>query len=212
MLKIWGRDTSSNVQIVVWAAAELGLERQRVDWGGAFGGNNDPEYRTMNPNGLIPTIRDGDTIVWESAAILRYLAARYGSEAFWPTDPSKRAPLDMWAEWIKTTFAPPLTSQVFWQLVRTPAAERDEAAIAGGVARLKQLAPLLDARLGAGPYLNGSEICFADIMFGHLLYRYFTLEIERAETPNLAAYYQRLQERPTYRDHVMVSYESLRAP
>jgi glutathione S-transferase len=210
MLKTWGRNTSSNVQLVMWAVAELGLEHQRVDWGGAFGGNNDPEYRRMNPNGLIPTISDGDCVVWESAAILRYLSARYGSEAFWPPDPAKRAPLDMWAEWIKTSFAPPLINQVFWQLIRTPPAERDQAVIGEGVARLKRLAVLLDARLGSGPYLNGPQLCFADIMIGHTLYRYFTLDFERADTSNLARYYQRLRERPAYRDHVMISYESLR--
>lgn len=210
MLTIWGRNTSSNVQIVMWAVGELGLAHERIDWGGAFGGNDDPEYRKMNPNGLIPTVRDGDLVVWESGAILRYLAARHGDEAFWPGDPAKRAPLDMWAEWVKTTLAPPLTSQVFWQLVRTPAAERNRALIEDGVAKLKRLAPMLDARLGAGPYLNGERLCFADIMAGHLLYRYFTLDFERADTPNLAAYYQRLGERPAYREHVMVSYESLR--
>lgn len=210
MLTIWGRNTSSNVQIVMWAVGELGLAHQRIDWGGKFGGNDDPDYRRMNPNGLIPTIRDGDTVVWESAAILRYLAARYGDEAFWPSDPAKRAPLDMWAEWIKTSFAPPLINQLFWQLIRTPAAQRDQAAIADGAAKLGRLAPTLDARLGAGPYLNGEQLSFADIMIGHTLYRYFTLDFARADTPNLAAYYERLQQRPAYREHVMVSYDSLR--
>jgi glutathione S-transferase len=210
MLTIWGRKTSSNVQIIMWAVAELGLRHQRIDWGGKFGGNDDPEYRRMNPNGLIPTIKDGDLVVWESGAILVYLAARYGDESFWPSDPARRAPLDMWAEWIKSSFSPPLTSQVFWQLVRTGAAERSQALIDDGVGKLMRLAPLLDARLGAGPYLDGERLCFADIMTGHLLYRYFTLNFDRADTPNISAYYQRLQGRPAYREHVMVSYESLR--
>ena len=210
MLKVWGRNTSSNVQIAMWTVGELGLEHERVDWGGAFGGNDDPEYRRMNPNGLIPTIRDGDLVVWESAAILRYLAATYGDEGFWPSDPARRAPLDMWAEWAKNTFAPPLALQVFWQLVRTPAAERNMPLFEDGVAKLQRLATMLDERLGAGPYLNGEKLCFADIMAGHLLYRYFTLEFQRAETPNLEAYYERLQERPAYREHVMVSYDGLR--
>ena len=210
MLTIWGRNTSSNVQIAMWAVGELGLAHERIDWGGKFGGNDDPEYRQMNPNGLIPTIRDGDVVVWESAAILRYLAARYGDEAFWPRDPAKRAPLDMWAEWIKTTFVPPLTGQVFWQLVRTPRAERNHAALADGTAKLKTLSSMLDKRLGNGPFLNGGTLCFADVMIGHALYRYFTLEFERADTPNLAAYYARLKERAAYREQVMVSYDSLR--
>ncbi len=210
MLKIWGRNTSSNVQIAMWAVGELGLEHERIDWGGAFGGNDDPEYLKMNPNGLIPTMKDGDIVVWESGAILRYLAARYGDEGFWPSDPAQRAPLDMWAEWMKTTFIPPMTLQIFWQLVRTPAAERSRATLADGEAKLKKLSTMLDARIGAGPYLNGEKLCFADILVGHALYRYFTLEFERAGTPNLEAYYARLQERPAYREHVMVSYDGLR--
>ena len=210
MLKIWGRNTSSNVQIAMWAVGELGLAHERIDWGGKFGGNDDPEYRSMNPNGLIPTLKDGDVVVWESGAILRYLAARYGDEVFWPSDPARRAPLDMWAEWIKTSFAPPLTHQIFWQLIRTPAAERNRATIEDGIAKVKKLTAMLDARIGDGPYLNGDDLCFADVMVGHLLYRYFTLDFDRATAPNLEGYYARLQKRPAYREHVMVSYDSLR--
>ncbi len=210
MITIWGRNTSSNVQVAMWAIAELGLEFERIDWGGKFGGNDDPEYRAMNPNGLVPTIRDGDLVLWESPAILRYLGARYGGEGFWPTDPVERARLDMWAEWVKTSLCPPLIGQVFWQLVRTPAAQRSAAVIAEGAAKLKTLVPMVDARLGEGPFLNGEHLSFADIMLGHTLYRYYTLEFERAATPNLDAYYARLRARPAYVEHAMVSYESLR--
>lgn len=210
MLTVWGRATSSNVQVVMWAVAELGLAHERIDAGGKFGGNNTPEYLAMNPNGLVPTIRDGDLVLWESQAILRYLAARYGSESFWPKDPARRAPLDMWAEWMKTTFIPPLTNNVFWQLIRTPAATRSQSAIDEGATRLKALARILDSRIGSGPFMAGRELSFADIMVGTPLYRYYTLDFERTETPNLDAYYARLSERPAYREHAMVSYESLR--
>ncbi|HSF94994.1 MAG TPA: glutathione S-transferase family protein [Thermohalobaculum sp.] len=212
MITVWGRATSSNVQVVMWAIAELGLAHERLDWGGKFGGNDDPAYRAMNPNGLVPTIRDGDLVMFESPAILRYLGARYGDENFWPSDPARRGPLDMWAEWVKTTLAPPLVYSVFWQLIRTTAADRNHAAIADGVAKLKSLSRMIGQRLGDGPYLNGEHLCFADIMLGHLLYRYYTLDFERAETPNLDAYYARLQQRPAYRAHAMVSYEPLRVP
>jgi glutathione S-transferase len=210
MITIWGRNTSSNVQVGMWAVGELGLEHERIDWGGAFGGGEDPEYRAMNPNGLVPTVRDGDLVMWESPAILRYLGARYGDEGFWPADPAERARLDMWAEWVKTSLCPPLISQVFWQLVRTPEAQRSAATLATGVDRLKVLTPMIDARLGDRPFLNGDKLCFADIMLGHALYRYYTLDFERAETPNLDAYYDRLQQRRAYQEHAMVSYESLR--
>jgi len=209
-ITVWGRATSSNVQVVMWALAELGLEADRLDVGGAYGGTNKPEYLSMNPNGLIPTFRDDRVLLWESAAILRYLAARHGDEAFWPREPAARAQFDMWAEWIKTTFSPLMNYRVFWPLVRIRKAERDEAALAAAVEELKPVARRLDARLREAPYLGGERLNFADIMCGHLLYRYATLDFEKAETPALDAYYARLLERPAYRDHVMVSYEPLR--
>jgi len=211
MLTIWGRATSSNVQIAMWAVAELGLDHQRIDRGGAFGGNDEPEFRAMNPNGLIPVLRDDDLILWESPAILRYLGATHGDETFWPADPARRARLDMWAEWVKSSICPALVYKVFWQLVRTKAADRDPAVVRDGADALKALMPRLDARLGEGLYLGGDALGFADIMAGHVLYRYMTLDFDKAATPNIDAYYERLRARPAYAEHVMVSYESLRA-
>lgn len=210
MLTIWGRNTSSNVQTVMWAVAELGLAHERVDWGGAFGGNDTPDYRAMNPNGLIPVLKDGDMVLWESPAIVRYLGARYGDEDFWPADPAARAVLDMWAEWTKTSVAPELIYKVFWHLVRTPEDRRDMSVVRAGAEALAQLMPRLDERLGDGPFLNGDRLSFADIVTGHVLYRYMTLEFDKADSPNLDAYYDRLCERSAYREHVMVSYEPLR--
>jgi glutathione S-transferase len=212
MITIYGRNTSANVQPVAWCAAELGLAFERLDFGGTFGKTDTPEYRAMNPNGLVPAIRDGDLTMFESAAIIRYLGARYGDNTFWPTDPATRGALDQWAEWIRTSFYNPLIPGQFIQLYRTPAASRDMAAVAKNTAALKTLSAMLDARIGDGPFLGGDVLCFADILAGHLLYRYFTLPFERATTPNLEAYYQRLTERPAYAEHVMVSYEGLKHP
>lgn len=212
MITVWGRATSANVQIVMWAIAELGLEHERLDVGGAFGGNRTPEYLAMNPNGLVPVVRDGDgPFLWESAAVVRYLGAAYGDEQFWPSSPMARADVDKWAEWIKTTFGPALLTGVFWPLIGVPPDKRDHAAIAAAAEKLKPLAAMLDARLAGGRYLGGDDVCFADIVVGTLLYRYFTLDFERADTSHLKAYYDRLTERPAYAKHVMVSYESLRA-
>ena len=210
MITVWGRATSSNVQTVMWALGELGLAHERIDWGGAFGGNDDPEFRAMNPNGLVPVLKDGPTVLWESPVIVRYLGARYGDGQFWPQDPGHRARLDMWAEWVKTSVAPQIIYKVFWQLVRTPAARRDMDAVASAADALKALMSRLDARLAEGDYLGGADICFADIVAGHVLYRYMTLDFDKAATPNLDAYYARLAARPAYARHVMVSYESLR--
>lgn len=211
MIKVWGRKTSSNVQIVMWALAELGLEADRVDVGGAFGGTGTPDYVAMNPNRLVPVLQDGDLTLWESAVIVRYLGATYGSEQFWPTDPARRATVDKWAEWIKTTFGPALLTGVFWPLIGVPPSQRDPAAIAAGVEKLKPLTEMLDARLSESDYLGGEAPCFADIVVGTLLFRYFTLDFERPARPHLEAYYARLAQRPAYAEHVMVSYDSLRA-
>lgn len=212
MITVWGRATSGNTQMVMWAIGELGLEHERLDIGGPFGGNNTAEFKAMNPNGLVPVVRDGDgPFLWESAAIVRYLAATYGDEQFWPSTPSARVVVDKWAEWIKTTFGPALLTGLFWPLIGVPPAKRDMAAIAANAERMKKLAAMLDARLAEGDYLGGGDICFADIIVGTLLYRYFTLDFDRAETPHLRAYYDRLSERPAYAKHAMVSYESMRA-
>ncbi|MGA2486061.1 MAG: glutathione S-transferase N-terminal domain-containing protein, partial [Roseiarcus sp.] len=99
MLTIWGRKTSSNVQAAMWCVGELGLAYRRHDIGHAYGGNRTPEFLAMNPNGLIPVLRDGDDEpIWETGAILRYLGAKYGDDPFWPRDPAARAQVDKWAE------------------------------------------------------------------------------------------------------------------
>lgn len=210
MITVWGRATSSNVQMAVWALAELGLPFVRHDVGGAFGGTDTPEYGRMNPNRLVPVLQDGDLTLWESAAIVRYLGAKYGPESFWPADPAKRAAVDKWAEWIKTTFGPAFLTGIFWQLLQKPET-RDLKALDASVKRVSTLAVMLEQRLADGPYLGGQDICFADIIVGTLLYRYFTLDFDRSDAPNLEAYYRRLTARPAYAEHVMVSYDSLRA-
>lgn len=209
MITVHGRATSSNVQIVMWAIGELGLPHRRLDVGGSFGGNNTPEYLAMNPNGLVPTIQDGDLAMFESAAILRYLGAKYGQEPFWPKDSGKRGRLDSWAEWGRTSLTPPM-GQIFGQLVRTRESERNAATVAALEAQLRRLAGIADKRIGDGPWLAGADFTFADIPFAHQLYRYFTMVFDRAETPNLVAYYERLKGRPAFAEHAMVSYEPLR--
>ena len=211
MITVYGRNTSVNVQAVMGCIAELQLAHERLDFGGAFGKTDTDEYLAMNPNRLVPTIRDGETVVWESAAIVRYLACKYGDEHFWPRDPGERAQLDMWAEWMKSTIYPDFTMTVFIQLVRTAKSARNVAAVAAAEARLKQNWTLLDARIGKGPWLNGEHFSFADISCGVMLHRFNTLEHDRPDVPNLDAYYERLMARPAYA-HVAVSFEALRHP
>ena len=211
MLTVWGRTSSSNVQAVLWCIAELGLEHERRDAGFTYGVVDTPEYRAMNPNGKVPTIRDGDAPpLFESGAILRYLADRYGEAPFWPDEPHARAQVDQWAEWSKINVAQAFTAPIFWQAVRVPAARRDPAAIAAATAAFEDLLAIADARLATSAHLAGEHLTLADIPFGHVLYRYYTVDIERSDAlSNVRRYYDALAGRATYRDTVMVSYAEL---
>ncbi|MEM9717297.1 MAG: glutathione S-transferase family protein [Pseudomonadota bacterium] len=210
MLIVHGRKTSSNVQAVMWTIAELGIAHERLDVGGAFGGNTTPEFLAMNPNGRVPVIQDGNLTLFESQAIMRYLASKHDTDTLWSSDPLNRAPIDQWMDWSKINVHHSLIYKVFWQLVRTSAADRDHDLIAQGVAELKNLMAIADAQIAKHGWLAGSNISLADISFGTTLYRYHEEPFDRADLPNLRAYYDRLCQRPAYAEHVMVSYESLR--
>ena len=211
MMKVWGRRSSSNVQALLWCLDELGLAYERIDAGLSYGLVDTPEYRAMNPNGLVPTLKDGDNPpLWETGAILRYLAGAYAPDSFWPKDPVERADVDRWAEWSKLNIAGKFTAPVFWRVVRTAPSQRDPAAIREALAHLDIFLNIAEARLAERPFLVGEALTLADIQFGHCLYRYFDIEIARSDHPNLRRYYDDLTRRPAYRDKVMVSYEELR--
>lgn len=210
MLKVWGRRNSFNVQKVMWLTGELGLEHERIDAGGSFGGLDAPEFRARNPHGLVPVIDDGGIIVWESHAILRYLAARYGGGAFWNEDPARRAEADQWIEWAQTTLLPNFLNGIFWGFYRTPEERHDKKAIERAIARCGEHVLMLDRLLADRPYLCGDRITLADIPAGTMLYRYYGLEITRPAAPNVDAWYARLRERPAYAAHVMVPFEELK--
>ncbi|KQY28147.1 hypothetical protein ASD38_15705 [Caulobacter sp. Root487D2Y] len=210
MLKIWGRRSSANVQKVLWLVGELGLPHEHVPAGGDFGGLDDPAFRAMNPHGKVPVIADGGTVVWESHAILRYLAATRGADRFWPADPAARAPVDGWMDWAQTALQPAFLGGVFWGGYRTPAAQRDEAAVARALDQTARCLTRVDARLADRPFVVGETLSLADIAIGTHLYRYFELEIDRPALPRLEAWYDRLRDRPAYRQHVMVPFGELK--
>ncbi len=211
MLKVWGRKTSSNVQAVMWSIGELGLACERYDVGHRFGGLDTPEFLAMNPNGTIPVLRDNDgEPLWESAAILRYLANRYGRAPYWPDNLAMRTHIDKWAEWSKINVALNFSGPIFWQVVRTPPGRRDANALRHAIRFLDRYLDIAEKQLAMAPYLCGNDFTLADVQFGHLLYRYFTIEIERRERASLRSYYERLTARPAYREHVMVPYDELR--
>jgi glutathione S-transferase len=211
MLEIWGRRTSSNVQALMWCVGELGLAFRRHDVGHKYGGNDTPEFLAMNPNGTVPVVRDdGGEPLWETGAILRYLCTRYGDDPFWPRDLTARTRIDQWAEWSKLNVALNFTAPIFWRVVRTAPRNRDPAAIAAALRLLGASLGIAEIQLTRHAYLAGEACTLADIQFGHVLYRYFDITIERPEYPALRRYYDRLTERPAFQQHVMISYEELR--
>ena len=211
MLTIWGRANSANVQKPMWLIGELDLPHERIDVGGPFGGLDDPAFLAMNPNGLIPVMQDGDAVLWESAAILRYIAETYGEDAIWPVDAVERAQIDMWIDWTNTTWVPAMT-QVFNAFVRTPRANRNPAAVQRVVNAVATIAAKADRTLSEREHIAKDRFTLADIAFGVLLFRYFTLEFQRPHTPNLDRYYESLTSRPAYRQHAMIDYEAMRVP
>lgn len=199
MLTIWGRPNSHNVKKVVWAAEEAGILYERRDIGGTFGFTD--AYLAMNPNRLIPTIDDHGFILWESNAILRYLASQYAGE-LWPTDLQIRASADRWMDW-QFSFASALFP-AFWGLVRTAPADRDMAAIAASAKHAGDMMAILDAELARRPWLSGDDFGIGDIPMGTYANSWFTLDIERPDRPHVAAWYEKLKARPGYANNVMI--------
>jgi glutathione S-transferase len=203
VLKIWGRINSVNVQKVLWTVEELGLDYQRIDAGMKFGIVDEPGYREMNPNGRIPTIQDGDLVLWESNAIVRYLAAKYGADRLCPATLEARADADRWMEWSTTTIAPAITP-LFHALIRTAPEQRDAKIIDEARHKMEQLAAILDAELARKPFVAGATLTMGDIPLGCFVHRWYALPMEHPALLNLAAWYARLGERPAYRKHVML--------
>ena len=203
MMKILGRNNSSNVQKVLWALGELGLEYTRDDIGGPFGGNRETNYLIMNPNGLVPTLIDGDTVLWESNVIVRYLARKYAPNSLLPDSLTDLARAEQWMDWQQTVVAP-AHFPVFWGLIRTAPEDRDLDAINNGRDRFEQVMTILDHHLSDSAFVGGENLSMADIPVGIMVYRWFTLDIERMELPSLHRWYQRLADRPAYKDNVMI--------
>jgi glutathione S-transferase len=200
MLKIWGRTNSINVQKVLWCCAELNLKYDRVDAGGKFGVNNTPEYLAMNPNGLVPTIDDDGLILWESHAIVRYLSRKHGNGSLWPGDARACASADRWMEWYSTTLWQNLRP-VFWNLIRTEPAKRDMKLVEDARRKMADNLKMVEANLASGPYMAGSAFTMGDIPMGVALHRWFLMPIERPDYPRIAAYYERLTQRPGFAAH-----------
>jgi glutathione S-transferase len=203
MPKIWARRSSSSAQKVYWALEELGIDYEQVDAGRSFGIVHTPEYLAKNPNGLVPTLEEPDGFtLYESNAIIRYLAGGAGDDRFWPKDPRVRADADRWMEWANSTLLPAV-NPIFAKLVLRIGQPYEPAEIDDQIARSKKAFATLSSRLADQPYVAGEHLTFGDIPLGMIVNRWFKLPIERPSLPVIEAYYARLSERPAYRRNVV---------
>ena len=209
-VELWGRASAFNVQKVLWLLGELGLPFDHSQVGGAHGGLDVPEFLRMNPHGRVPVLRDGDTIVWESHSVLRYLAARYGSAALWPADLAARSHVDRWMDWSLASLQPAFM-RLFWGYFRTPPDQWDRAGLKPAMEECDRFFLLLDSQLAGRAYLAGPAFSLADIPAGTALYRYFGMGLNVPRHRNVDAWYERLCAREPYRRAIMVPFEDLRA-
>ncbi len=205
---VWGRPTSSNVMKVLWGLGELRLPFERIDVGGAFGRTDTAEYRAMNPTGLVPTLQEDDFTLWESNAILRYLAQAHASGTkLWPAEAHARANIDRWMDAQQTVFNRPM-SAVFWGLVRTPADKLDLSAVAAAIEETARAWRMIDAGLGRHNHIAGADFSLCDIPWGVHAHRWFGMDyrgLTRPEMPALRAWYDRLCQRPDFQLHVVAT-------
>ncbi len=199
---LWGRSTSSNVMKVIWTLEELKQPYERIDVGGPFGKTDTAEYRAMNPTGLVPTLQEDQFTMWESNAIMRHLcSAHVEHTTLWPQDPHARAKVDQWLDAQQTVMNRP-QGVIFINMVRTKPENRDHAAIAQAVKDAGKAYGMIGAELGKHHYIAGSHLTLADIAWGIHVHRWFTMDFDRPEIPNLRAWYDRLLTRPIYKEHV----------
>ncbi len=201
VLQILGRSGSINVRKVVWVCAEMGLPYEQEQWGAGFRSPQTPEFKALNPNALVPVIQDGALILWESNTICRYLAAKYGRSDLLPVDPPGRAVVEQWMDWQATELN---TSwrYAFTALVRRSATHTDPEAIADSIRSWNRKMEILDGQLSAtGAYVVGATFTLADVVVGLSTHRWFMTPMERPELPAVAAYYERLSERPAFLLH-----------
>lgn len=205
MIEVWGRPNSNNVMSVMWTIGELGLKHRRHNVGGTFGGLDTDSFLAMNPNGRIPVLQDDGKTLWESTTIVRYLGSVYDDGTLWPRDPYQRSLADQWMDWFKSTFYPAFFP-IFWGMIRTPESERDDAVIAKAMDSTAKVMQLLERHLSQQDYLGGDRFTLGDIPLGACMFRYYNLEIDRPELPAVAEWYQRLQQRPAFRQHAMIPF------
>jgi len=202
MITVWGRKTSSNVMKVLWVLDELGLSYERIDAGGAFGGTGTPEYRAMQPLGLVPVLEEDGFSLFESNAIVKYLCNAHAPDSpIYPRDAKARGVVDAWMDFQQTALTAP-AGGFFIGLVRTPPEKRDNAAIAAAIKEAGAIYGIIDAQLARRDWVAADHFTLADVAFAVHAHRWFVLDLPgRVELPNLRRWYERMKLRPGYAAH-----------
>ena len=198
MLQILGKVTSINVRKVLWTCAELQLPFQQEDWGSGFRPTETAEFLALNPNAMVPVIRDDDFVLWESNTIIRYLASRYGGAHLYPTEPQARARIDQWIDW-QSAELNRAWSYAFLALVRKSPAHQDAEAIKASSENWARHIAIVNRQLETtGAFIAGRDFSLADIPIGLSLNRWFSTPLVHPNFPSVADYFERLSERPGF--------------
>ena len=197
MLTILGKLPSINVRKVLWTCRLLDRPFVLEPWGAGERDPDVPEFLALNPNAQVPVLRDGDTVLWESNTICRYLA--HGSPLL-PADPLQRARVEQWMDWQATELNTAWRA-AFMTLLRgsTRFAPAD---VAASTRDWNAKMALLDAQLArTGAFVTGDAFSLADVVLGVSVHRWRNTPIERAELPAVTEYLQRLSHQPGFADY-----------
>jgi glutathione S-transferase len=203
MIEVWGRRSSINVQKVLLALEECGQPFERHAVGGQFGGTDDKAFQKMNPNALVPVMKDGTITLFESNAIMRYLARKYGKDTIRPRGQKAWALADQWTDWTATTLTPQMFT-VLTKQVRCAPEDADPAAVKEAAKNLEGLFKIANRAIGRKPWMTGRHFNYADIAMGAFYWRYKKFDIKHAKTPNLDRWMEQLTERPAFQKWGMV--------
>jgi glutathione S-transferase len=201
MLQILGKATSINVRKVLWTCANLDLPFEREDWGSGFRSTETAEFLTLNPNAMVPVIKDGGFVLWESNSIIRYLASSYGGAHLYPADPQTRARIDQWIDW-QASELNRAWSYAFLALVRKSPDHQDAESIKVSSANWTRHIGILNRQLeSTGAFVAGQDFSLADIPIGLSLNRWFSTPFAHPDFPAVSNYFERLAAQPGYLDY-----------
>lgn len=202
MTTLYGRKDAWNVRKVLFLTEEIGLKVNRLDYGRGFAPTNTPEFLELNPNGMVPVLKDGPVTLWESHSILRYIAAKYAGETYYPRELDRRAMVDQWLDWKLGHISSPVRTLFFHHFLKAPGLE---PAAATAEADCNNLFTILDGQLAkTGAFVAGPDLTIADCALGMAVHRWLGLPLNRPALPQIDRYYKTLSERPAFQETILI--------